>query len=108
MKPSTVMLASILSAFGATLCCLPALLFLLLGSSVATLSFLTSAESFRIPLTILSLGFLIFAGIRLFGKKSCTLGRKTPHRILYLGVVLCVSGLLFYPEVLNFYLETME
>lgn len=91
------------SAVVATFCCLPALLFLLFGSSFGLLSIVAPLEKFRplfSVLALLSFGIFIWVG---FFRKSCGLNRGLRGRrlvsvlVAFLGLML----LLFYPEILG-------
>ncbi|MDO5666471.1 MAG: hypothetical protein Q4G44_01460 [Alcaligenaceae bacterium] len=97
------LLGAFSSAVAATLCCLPALLFLLFGSSFGLLSLVGPLEKFRILLSVLAL--LCFAAFiwAHFFRQRCGLNRGLRGRRLAL-VVLVFFGLillLFYPELLG-------
>ncbi|NLA51107.1 MAG: hypothetical protein GX860_03120, partial [Alcaligenaceae bacterium] len=72
------------SALVATFCCLPALLFLLFGSSFGLLAILGPLEKYRVVLSVLALlCFVIFIWAR-FYRASCELNRGLRGRSLVL------------------------
>lgn len=92
------------SAFVATFCCLPALLFLIFGTSFGLLSILAPLEKLRFLFSVLALAsFAVFIWAR-FYRKHCGINRGLKGRRLgfvvavFLGLIL----LLFYPEILGF------
>ncbi|MDA3049187.1 aryl sulfotransferase [Campylobacter sp. JMF_02 ED1] len=94
---------AIISAFMATLCCLPALLFLLFGVSFSALSFTDELARFRPIFTAISIVFYITSlYFVLFRKNSCVIGagRKKWYFIYILSGIL-IFLLLFYPEILG-------
>lgn len=97
------LLGAFAGAVGATFCCLPALLFLLFGSSFGLLVLLAPLEAFRPLLTVLALlSFAFFVWARFF-RKSCALNKRFNARSL-IFVILAFLGLLlllFYPEILG-------
>lgn len=95
------------SAVVATFCCLPALLFLLFGSSFGLLAILGPLEKYRLVFSLLAfLCFAFFVRARFF-RKSCGLRQGLRGRSL-VWVVIAFVGLLlllFYPEIVGvFYL----
>ena len=103
MRAFWLILTSIGSAIGATLCCLPALLFLLFGTSFSFLSWTQNLYEYRVPLSIVAVICFVISGITLFYKpKSCNLSYKKKKWILIyilFGVILLL--LLTYPELLG-------
>lgn len=103
MRAFWLILTSIGSAIGATLCCLPALLFLLFGTSFSFLSWTQNLYEYRIPLSIVAVICFVISGVALFYKpKSCNLSYKKKKWILIyilFGVILLL--LLTYPELLG-------
>jgi len=102
-------LTALLSALGATACCLPPLLFLLFGVSFGFLSFLEVLTPFRIPLSLLSL-FVLWLSWRNYTHHSVTCNLQKRKRYVWfysiiLGVVLII---LLYPEWGNFLLGNDE
>lgn len=99
--------ASFFSAFLATLCCLPAFLFIFFGISSTWFAYMTSLEFLRIPMSLVSLGFFIFGILSLRKKQSCTLDKKQKVRSIILLSILFLSlaFLLFYPEIIPFFME---
>ncbi|WP_169754567.1 aryl sulfotransferase [Campylobacter curvus] len=103
MKPIWLILTSLGSAFVATLCCLPALLFLLFGTSFSFLSWTQGLYEYRTLFSVLALVSFVLCGIFIFYKpKSCALGvGRKKWLFIYIisgAIVLC---LLFYPEILG-------
>lgn len=91
------------SAVAATFCCLPALLFLLFGSSFGLLSVLAPFEPYRPILTLVALVFFaVFVWARFF-RKSCSLSARVSKRQVVLLIVafFALLVLLFYPEILG-------
>lgn len=103
-KPAKLwLLGAFISAVGATFCCLPALLFLLFGSSFGLVAVFTSLEALRPILSGLALlSFAVYVWARFF-RKQCALRHRLTLRslcfivLLFLGLML----LLFYPEILG-------
>ncbi len=101
--------SAFVSAFLATACCLPALLFLVFGLSFGFLSFLESLTPFRIPLTLLSLGIL-YLSYRSHRQKSLTCNVQKRHRffLLYTAILGSILMILLFPECAGFFLEEGE
>ena len=101
------LVGAFVSALVATFCCLPALLFLLFGSSFGLLAILGPLEKYRVVLSVLALlCFVIFIWAR-FYRASCELNRGLRGRSLVLVLIafFALSLLLFYPEIIGaFYL----
>lgn len=95
-------------ALAATFCCLPALLFLVFGTSFGLLSLAAPLAPLRWLLTALALiSFGVYVWARFF-RKGCRLGvspamrrRRTVMVVVAFVVLLAV---LFYPEVLGWWL----
>ncbi|MDD2384260.1 MAG: mercuric transporter MerT family protein [Sulfurospirillaceae bacterium] len=99
-------IGALVSAFLATACCLPPLLFLLFGISFGFLGFLETLTPFRIPLSLLSLGIL-YLSYRAYSQEclTCRLEKRKKNRIIY-GIVLgIIVMMLLYPEVANLLFE---
>lgn len=98
-------LSAFISAFLATACCLPALLFLLFGF----LSFLESLSAFRIPLTLLSL-FILYLSYRAHRQKNLTCNPQK-RRYFFWAYTLILGGILMillFPELAGLFLEESE
>ncbi|MGG7047881.1 MULTISPECIES: aryl sulfotransferase [unclassified Campylobacter] len=103
MKHIKFIFLAIVSAFMATLCCLPALLFVLFGTSFSFLSFLEPLSQYRTIFTMLSLvSFGVSIFYIFFNQNTCSLdSRRKRWYVIYalLGFLLVI--LLFYPEILG-------
>lgn len=102
-------LSVFISAFLATACCLPALLFLLFGFSFGFLSFLESLSAFRIPLTLLSL-FILYLSYRAHRQKNLTCNLQK-RRYFFWAYTLILGGILMillFPELAGLFLEESE
>lgn len=99
------MIGAVITALLSTMCCLPAFLFLLFGISSAYLSFLTTLDVIRIPFAIFSV-FLL--GLAIYKNKNCKDGCSVNSMQLskaFISIlVLLVAFLLFYPEILPYFL----
>ncbi|CAM5191217.1 hypothetical protein OURE66S_03153 [Oligella ureolytica] len=95
------------SAVAATLCCLPALLFLLFGSSFGLLAIVAPLEKYRLLLSLLAfVCFAVFVWAK-FYRKSCGLRQGLKGRSWWLVSLafLALMLLLLYPEMIGvFYL----
>ena len=107
MKKEVVgIITAFVSAFLATACCLPPLLFLLFGISFGFLGFLEVLAPYRIPLSLVSLGIL-YLSYRAYSQKclTCKLEKRKKNRIVFgiaLGIIIIM---LLYPEVANLLFE---
>ena len=99
-------LGALLSAFLATACCLPPLLFLVFGASFGFLSFLEVLTPFRLPLSLFSL-VLLYVSWRAYTQKCFTCKvQKRPYYIWIYSIVLTlIMVILLYPELAMFFLE---
>lgn len=93
-----------LSAVAATACCLPPLLFLIFGVSFSFLGFLELLTPYRIPLTLLSLLFLVLAFRKRKMECVCEVTQKR-YRLFGIVMVVVIAVILIYPEVANLFLE---
>ncbi|MFL1706438.1 aryl sulfotransferase [Campylobacter sp. MOP7] len=103
MRSVFLAIASIISAFAATLCCLPALVFLIFGSTFTLFGFTEQLSEFRGILSILALVCLTLSIFYFFKKdRSCSL-KKTGKKwlLIYVFLAVFVFILLSYPEVLG-------
>lgn len=95
--------AAIFSAIAATLCCLPALLFLIFGASFSIFSGIEAFAAYRALLSILAVVCFVSSLVFFLRRpRSCPLGasRKKWFAIyVLLGFLLAL--LLFYPEILG-------
>ena len=105
MKGFWLALASVASALAATLCCLPALLFLLFGASFSLLSSeaIESLTELRPYFTALAAICFAASTFYFFKKpKSCDLANRRKKWIfIYVFLAVFVIILLSYPEVLG-------
>ena len=98
-----LIIAAVFSSLAATLCCLPALLFLIFGASFSFLSWADALSDFRGVFS--AFGVACFAASVFFAfrpAKSCDLGCARKKRILiYVLLAILLGFLLFYPEILG-------
>ena len=87
----------------ATLCCLPALLFLLFGVSFSALSFVENLAKFRWIFSLISIIFYLFSiYFVLFHKKTCVVGAvRKKWYFIYILIGFILFLLLAYPEILG-------
>ncbi|MFV0480979.1 MAG: hypothetical protein ACK5LP_03245 [Campylobacteraceae bacterium] len=90
---------AVISALISSLCCLPALLYLVFG--VGVFGSLASLDWLRIPAGIISLIFL-FASF-FFTCKSCEVGQKRKRIVVWCVVFILTICILFYPEIIYFF-----
>ncbi|NLK65950.1 MAG: aryl sulfotransferase [Campylobacteraceae bacterium] len=93
------------SAILATSCCLPALVFLLFGSSFAALSVFEPLTKYRWVLSAISfLFFVLFVYFKFIKKcSSCEITKKSKLKsavMLFIAFLVFVF-ILFYPEILG-------
>ena len=97
--------ASIVSAAVATMCCLPALVFLIFGASFSLLSSeaIESLTELRPYFTALAVICFVLSGVYFLKKpKACGIGVKRKKRLLiYAFLAFLVIVLLSYPEILG-------
>lgn len=96
--------ASILS----TLCCAPALLFVVFGISMSSLSFLSSLEFMRIPMAILSGACITYAFYsKIKTQQSCECQKIDILKIctIFAALFFAVALFLFYPEILPIFMD---
>lgn len=106
MRQALPLLLSLSSAFMATLCCLPALLFLLFGTSFSFLSFASNLYEYRILFTIISLVCFAFWAVFVFKKdKSCDIKFKKNKAYVLIFAFFVLNFILFYPEILGYFYE---
>ena len=87
----------------ATLCCLPALVFLLFGFSFGFLG-ADLLSAYRVPLSVLAVGFFV-AYLWNF-QKSCKKGvckNKAKSRIFQISAGILLVFILFYPEIIGWF-----
>lgn len=91
----------VLSSLASTICCMPALLVLLFGFNIS-LRFLDFLSPYRVPLTVLSLIFLLFfLASNLSMQKNCRSCNPSPRfKYSHISFTFMVLILLFYPEIL--------
>lgn len=103
MKGFWLALASVISALAATLCCLPALLFLIFGASFSIFSGAEALEGYRAPLSALALFCFALSAFFFFKKpRACSLqsGRKK-WILIYVLLGALLAFMLTYPEILG-------
>ena len=86
----------------ATLCCLPALMFLLFGFSFGILG-ADLLSAYRVPLSVVAVGF--FVGY-LWNFQKCKKGiceNKTKARIFQIFTGILLVFILFYPEIIGWF-----
>ncbi|QCD52881.1 mercuric transporter MerT family protein [Campylobacter sp. RM16192] len=105
MRSVFLAIASIISAFAATLCCLPALVFLIFGATFSLLGSeaIESLTALRPYFTALALICFVASGFYMFKKqKSCDIKNRSKKWVLiYILLAVFVIILLSYPEVLG-------
>lgn len=103
------MLGALLSAFLATACCLPPLLFLVFGASFGFLSFLEVLTPLRIPLSLFSL-VLLYVSWRAYTQKcfTCKVQKRTRYVWFYSIILTLIVAILLYPEWVMLFLESEE
>ena len=97
-------MGAVASAFSATLCCLPALLFLLFGTSFGLLSWADALAEYRWILSGAAIAFFALSGYYLFRRPqgACSLAaRKKRWAFIYVMVGVILLILLAYPEILG-------
>lgn len=105
------LLTAAATAVTAGLCCIGPLLYLLFGISAAGFAGLEKLEFLRIPMIVMSLGFIVRGGWRLwFSKRPWCTGRLTlgQMRVLYCLALLVILLVLFYPTVVAWFYEVFE
>ena len=75
-KLNIPVIGAVITALLSTLCCMPAFLFIFFGVSSGVLTYFTSLDYLRVPMTILTIAFLIFGIKRLKKKISCECSKK--------------------------------
>lgn len=104
MKQTWLLAVWLGSAIMATLCCLPALIFLLFGTTFSLLSFFTPLVDFRLEFSIIAVLFFILWGFLIFkGLKNCDLKTKRRTKILAVSYLVLLVFLLFYPEIFGYF-----
>jgi len=94
---------SVISAVAATLCCLPALVFLLFGASFAFLGVFEPLGAYRAYFTVFAIVFFVLFSFYFFKKKvACPIKKvRTRRLIFYIFLFLILVFLLSYPEILG-------
>ncbi|AXH14693.1 transporter [Malaciobacter mytili] len=105
MKSINLVVSAVITAVLATLCCLPAFLFLFFGVSVAGLSFLSELGFLRIPLSILTIILLFIAYKKSKNSIICECKNRKKSIIISIGLFLLFFALLFYPEFLVYFVD---
>lgn len=100
-------IGAVFTALLSTLCCLPALLFIFFGISSGVLTYFTTLEFLRIPMTALTI-ILFILGIKSLNKKiSCECSRKDRiKQYSFLSAIfLFIVFLLLYPEIIPYFMD---
>ena len=100
-------IGAVFTALLSTLCCLPAFLFIFFGVSSGVLTYFTSLDYLRIPMTILTIVFLFFGIKRLRKKISCECSKKEiiTQCSLFILFFSLIFFLLFYPELIPLFMD---
>ncbi|XPV67888.1 MAG: hypothetical protein ACNI25_11250 [Halarcobacter sp.] len=100
-------IGAVFTALLSTLCCLPAFLFLFLGVSSAYFSTLSSLGFIRIPMAIVSIALLFFAFYKKSPLKCECVDKKEKKRKIFLAfsISIIILFLLFYPEIIPFFMD---
>lgn len=106
-KENMTILGAMVVSILSTMCCVPALIFLVFGISTASLSFLSSFEIVRIPLGMISVvlfGFWIYFKNK---KMVCDCQKIARFKLAVLSgsLFMTILVLLFYPEFLVGFFE---
>ena len=106
-KDKIAIIGAVITASLSTLCCLPAFLFIFFGLSSGVLSYFTTLEYTRIPLGVIAVVFFIFAFLNLRKKISCKCSKKEIFRqyTIFSLFFILIFGLLFYPEIIPFFMD---
>ena len=106
-RDSLSMMGAVFTALLSTLCCLPAFSFLFFGVSSGVLTYFTTLEYTRIPLVFLTIGFFIFTFVNFRKKISCKCTKKEllKQYILFLIFFIVIIALLFYPELIPYFMD---
>lgn len=106
-KDKIAIIGAVITASLSTLCCLPAFLFIFFGLSSGVLSYFTTLEYTRVPLSIITIVFFIFAFINLRKKISCKCSKKEIFKqyLIFSLFFIFIFGLLFYPEIIPFFMD---
>jgi len=107
MKNVGIFWTAIFTAVLSTSCCLPAFLFLFFGVSVGSLSFLQELNFLRIPLSVLSIVFLIYYFVKKRKAITCECTKTVDIKKYILGILfpLIIALILFYPEFAVYFVE---
>jgi mercuric ion transport protein len=106
-KNRLTIFGAVSTALLSTLCCLPAFLFIFFGVSSGILTYFTSLEYLRIPMSVLTVILFILA-IRQSNKNiSCQKDRrkKITHYTFSIGFFFLLVFLLFYPEIIPYFMD---
>ncbi|CAD7287360.1 hypothetical protein LMG7974_00257 [Campylobacter majalis] len=106
MRKFWLIFLSFVSAVAASLCCLPALLFLLFGTSFGFLAQAQYLYEYRWWLSVFSIFcFVLYVFYMFKQNKSCNASFKTKSKILLIFGFVVLNLLLFYPEILGYFYE---
>lgn len=100
-------IGAVLTALASSLCCLPALLFLVFGVSSGFLAFFTKFEFARWILVGAAFVFLLFGYIA-NRQTSCDRTKKESRGkrlAFYIGLFVVIVALSFYPEIVPLFME---
>lgn len=106
-KESLAIIGAVFTALLSTLCCLPALLFLVFGMSTGVLAYFTTLEYTRIPLAILTIALFLYGLQRYRARISCKCDNKTlfSSYLIFFCLFVLLVFLLFYPELIPLFMD---
>ena len=106
-KNSLTIFGAVSAALLSTLCCLPAFLFIFFGISSGILTYFTSLEYLRIPMSVLTVILFILAIRQSTKTISCQKDRKRKitQYTFSIGFFFILIFLLFYPEIIPYFMD---
>ncbi|MDU7070521.1 aryl sulfotransferase [Campylobacter ureolyticus] len=108
-KSISLAISAFISAVLATSCCLPALCFLLFGSSFGALSFFEPLSKYRWILSLIAgiffLAFIYYKFIKRCTQNCCVKKTSLKAKLGIFLTFLIFMFILFYPEILGFIME---
>jgi mercuric ion transport protein len=106
-KYNIPIIGAVFTALASTLCCLPAFFFIFFGMTSSLFTIFTTLEYIRIPMAVLTV-ILLILGLRQLNKNiSCSRDKKMKLKLYTLSTAfsLFLVFLLFYPEILPYFMD---
>lgn len=106
-KGILAIIGAVLTALLSTLCCLPAFLFIFFGISSGVLSYFTTLGYIRVPLAILTIVLFVY-GVKKYRNKiscNCKKGDVFKKTIFFSFAFFIILFLLFYPEIIPYFMD---